>query len=369
MKNKTIFFVVGRLGKSLSYSKIIPFANTGYFKNIYIFRENPGMEIENAKYITIPKWLKRIKITKVRKIFIRIYEPIQLLKYGLKCKPDYINGIFTIPKGINACIISKIIKTKSIISVIGGKVEIDTYRKPMFVWKAINLFFLRKTNIITTKGDVVSNYLIYNNIHKLKIFTFNGFIDTKKYSMGINQKKDIDLLFVGTFRNLKGPDRVVKIISKLHNNFPNIKAIFLGNGYLFDKVKAEIDKLGLSNNIFLKGYRTDTYLFYQRAKVLVMPSRSEGLSMAMLEAMACGCVPIVSNVGNMTDAAFDGINSFVIDDYMDIDSFVDKIQFLLENPDKRDEMAKKVIELVQRKYSLEPQTKIAREIIDYGEQL
>ena len=44
-----------------------------------------------------------------------------------------------------------------------------------------------------------------------------------------------------------------------------------------------------------------------KSKVLIMPSISEGLSTAMLEAMSSGCVPVVSDVGEMTKAAFDNV--------------------------------------------------------------
>jgi glycosyltransferase involved in cell wall biosynthesis len=363
-----MFFVVGRLGNTLVYQKVVPFIKTGIFKEVYVFAENKGNPINSAKYILIPKIIKNIKPKIIRKIIIRIYEPIQILHYALKYKPDYINGIFTIPKGLNAFLVSKIVNSKSIVSVIGGVIEIKTYRKPQFYWENLNFYMLKNTKIVTTVGSKVTKYLVQNGVKKNKIFEFAGFVDTEVF---YNKKidRDIDILFVGTFRKLKGPDRIVKMVKIVKNNFPNINAVFLGTGYLFNEVNLQINKFKLNSNISLLGYRKDTESFYQRAKILVMPSRSEGLSMAMLESMACGCVPVVSNVGNLTDAAFNGTNSFVIDDYNDIDSFVDKIQFLLENPDKRDEMAKNAIELVQKKYSLEPQTKIALEIIDYGEQL
>lgn len=368
MKNKDLFVVAGRLGNSLIYQKVVPFIKLNYFDKVFIFSEDKGFEIDGANYITIPKWIRNIRIDKIKKLIIRIYEPVQLYCYTLKYKPEYINGIFTIPKGLNAFIVGKLTNTKSIISVIGGTVEIDTYKKPKFFWKNLNIYMLKHAEIVTTKGRKVTNYSIQNGINKKKIFEFAGFVDTKLFSHK-DSYRDIDVLFVGTFRRLKGPDRIVKMVDKVSNLYPNIKAEFLGKGYLFNEVKAMIKKMNLEDNITLQGYRKDTYKFYSRAKTLVMPSRSEGLSMAMLEAMAFGCVPIVSNVGNMTDAAFDGINSFVIDDYMDIDSFVDKIQFLLENPDKRDEMAKNAIELVIERYSLVPQTEIAKKIIDFGENL
>jgi len=298
-----------------------------------------------------------------------LYEPIQLLKYTIKYKPEYINGIYTLPKGLNAVIVGLLTGTKSIVSVIGNTIEIDTYYKWKFFWRNLNIWMLNKTNIVTTKGLTVTNYAVSFGIAKEKIFEFPGFVDTDIFYSDNVKERDIDILFVGTFRKLKGPDKIVKMIKKLILTFPNIKSCFLGKGYLFDEVQDMIIKLELQKNIILEGYRSDTPVFFQRAKILLMPSRSEGLSMAKLEAMACGCVPVVSNVGNMTDAAHNGINSFVVDDYTDIDTFVKYIKLLLEAPNKHEKMAQNAIQTVKTKYSLQPQTKIAKQIIDYGDKL
>lgn len=369
VSNKTIFFVVGRLGESLVYSKIVPFIKTGYFDKIYCFKETEGIKIGNVEYRTLPIWIKKIKIGFIKKLIRQLYEPIQLLIYTLKYKPVYINGIFTLPKGLNAVIVGLLTGTKSIVSVIGGTIEIDTYYKFKLFWMNLNLWMLKTCDIVTTKGSKITKYLIENGIDEKKIFEFNGFINTKTFCISKRSEREIDILFVGTFRRLKGPDKIVKIIKRLSVKFPNIIAIFLGDGYLFNQVKKQIITLGLTNNIFLKGHVKDTVKFYQKAKILVIPSRSEGLSTSMLEAMACGCVPVVSNVGNMTEAAHNEINSFVVDDYTDIDTFVKYVKILLENSNRRDEMAQNAIQTVKTYYSLLPQTMIAKQIIDYGKKL
>lgn len=369
LKKQIIFVVVGRLGKSLTVSKVAPIVASGKVEKVYVFREETGFVINGIEYITLPDFIKNIKINFIKKKFRIIYEPLQLLFYAIKLKPDYINGVYTLPKGLNSFIVSKMVGCKSIVSVIGGEREILTYNKPTAFWKNFNLWLLRNCDIITTKGIKVKEYLIDNGIKKDKIFIFNGSVDTHKYFFNKKIYKDIDILFVGTFRRLKGPDRIVKMIHKLRNNYPNLKAVFLGKGYLYNEIKEQIHILDLQNNIELKGYRTDTVTFFQRAKVLVMPSRSEGLSTAMLEAMACGCVAVVSNVGNMTDAANNGVNSFVVDDYTDIDTFVKYIKILLKNPNRQEKMAQNALQTVNKKYAIYPQTMIAKQIIDYGDKL
>jgi glycosyltransferase involved in cell wall biosynthesis len=64
------------------------------------------------------------------------------------------------------------------------------------------------------------------------------------------------------------------------------------------------------------------------ADIFLMPSRYEGLSMALLEVMAAGCVPIVSNRGSMPTVVEDGRNGFLVDPG-DITQIVGKLKFLL----------------------------------------
>ncbi len=94
-----------------------------------------------------------------------------------------------------------------------------------------------------------------------------------------------------------------------------------------------------------------------------MPSRSEGLPTSMLEAMVCGCVPVVSNAGNISDVARHTENAFLINDYMDINSFAKYIHTLLSDEKLRTGMAQEGIRLVEEKYSAEEQSKIVDQII------
>ena len=90
----------------------------------------------------------------------------------------------------------------------------------------------------------------------------------------------------------------------------------------------------------------------------MMPSRSEGLASAMLEAMSCGCVPVVSDVGNMTDAAKHAFNAYVVSDHMDVEGFTNYIEKLLRNEELRLEIAKNGSEFVRDHYSLQVMTEI-----------
>lgn len=320
-KEITCFIVVGRMGKSLTWSKAEPFSVNQSVGRIFIFRETEAFPLPKTVYITLPVWIRGLRPRFLYKGVRLIAEPVQLLYNAIKLRPDIINGYHLIPKGINSLIAARLTRSKCIISLIGGTVEIDTYSRFKWFLKRLNLWALRKTDLITTKGSVVNAYLNEHNIPSSKILTYNGAIDTRKFCHDPSKTKDIDVLFVGTFRKLKGPDRVLHMLALLKKVFPSIRACFIGDGYLYNSCVDLVKFLGISENVSFPGQIDDPAVYFQRSKILVMPSRSEGLPTAMLEAMACGCVPVISDVGNIHDVAIHADNAFLIDDYKDTKSF------------------------------------------------
>jgi glycosyltransferase involved in cell wall biosynthesis len=360
-----IFVVVGRLGKSLTISKVEPFVALKQVSKVYIFRQEPGFFIEKAEYVVLPGWLTSLQPSVFKKILRLIYEAFQLIKYTRKLKPDLINGVFTLPKGLNSVIAGKITGTSTVVSVVGGIVEITTRFNFKWFWENFNLRMLKMCTAVTTKGNAVSGYLISKGIHKEKIFTLNGSIDTKKFVYNANVEKDIDVLFVGRFSNLKGPDRVLHVIQKLKDTLPNIKAVLIGEGELSFKVTNLIKEYNLEEQVEVPGYIEHPEKWFQRSKCILIPSESEGLPTCMLEAMACGCIPIVSDVGNVKEAAVHQVNSMVVSDYTDIETFSNYTKMLLTNTSLRMKMIPKAIAKIADSYSINKQAEIANEIIAF----
>jgi len=355
-KGYTIFVVVGRLPKSLVKSKVEPIIKSDIVDKVYVFSQEEGFKVDGLEYITLPGiFNNRNFLLKFLRI---IYEPIQLFIYCLKYKPNFIKGIYVMPKGFNSLIISRIYGCKCMVSNIGGLPEILTYYSNFKkLRKKINLYIYKKADLVTTKGYTIIDYLIKNGVNKNKIHVYNGSIDTDKYKFDNNTKKPIDILFVGSFIERKGPDRVIQIIKilikKYHLN--SISVSLLGKGELYNLVQSQIIDNGLQNNVTLHGHVDNTSDYFSKSKVLIMPSISEGLSTAMLEAMSSGCVPVVSDVGEMTKAALDGVNSFVVKEYNDFSNFADRINILLSDNTKRNKMALLGRENAVNEYSINTQ--------------
>ncbi|MCB8999483.1 MAG: glycosyltransferase family 4 protein [Bacteroidales bacterium] len=254
-------------------------------------------------------------------------------------------------------------RTNCVNSVIGSTLEIETELPFKKFWKKINLWQLKSCDAVTIKGIKDKNYLLSHKIIPEKLFYFNGAIDIEKFSFNKGERKT-DILFVGNFYELKGPDRILKIIHLLIDKFPNLKVVMVGNGVMFEESRKLATTLGI-NNIDFPGYQANTVHYFQEAKLLLMPSRSDSLPTSMLEAMSCGCVPVISDVGNVKEAALHNVNSKVIADYSDLKSFADAITELLTEESRRFEFSLAARKMVETNYSVRAQSILAENIINY----
>lgn len=91
--------------------------------------------------------------------------------------------------------------------------------------------------------------------------------------------------------------------------------------------------------------------FYSMSKVWIMTSRSEGFSLPILEAMACGCAVVATDCGGPRDIIKDGENGFLVK-VGDIDRIVDRVKTLLGDEVLRQQFVRRSDETV-RHYSWE----------------
>ena len=77
----------------------------------------------------------------------------------------------------------------------------------------------------------------------------------------------------------------------------------------------------------------------------------------MMEAMFCGVVPVVSNVGSTSDGVNHGNNGFLVNDYMDIDAYVKHALDLLSDQDKWTLFSRNAKKFANENWSYQAETK------------
>lgn len=156
---------------------------------------------------------------------------------------------------------------------------------------------------------------------------------------GQDVDRSIDLVFVGRLSEYKQPGQFVRIVAAVWRTFPGVRAAVIGEGDQRAALERDAAALGLAGRIEFAGRRDDVESWLRRSKLFVLTSRGEGLSIAMCEAMACGVVPVVANVGELGDVVAHGRTGFLVAPG-DIEGFVAACIRLLEDPRERERVAR-----------------------------
>lgn len=98
---------------------------------------------------------------------------------------------------------------------------------------------------------------------------------------------------VGRLEFQKAYWHLLRAFSILNKHLPKIKLVFFGQGKLEKQLKEYAKKLSINNNCFFMGYQNNHHAFLKKCDVFVLSSFFEGISNALLEAMALG-LPIIS---------------------------------------------------------------------------
>jgi len=107
------------------------------------------------------------------------------------------------------------------------------------------------------------------------------------------------LAVVGRLHEQKGHRDILPVLARLKADGPAFHMLFIGDGDRRKAIEDDIVRLGLERVVTVTGYRDDIPQLLAAVDVVAMPSRWEGLPMALLEAMAMGRAVIASPVGGV----------------------------------------------------------------------
>lgn len=167
-----------------------------------------------------------------------------------------------------------------------------------------------------------------------------------------NKKDNFEILFVGNFIQgpIKGLDVLIKAIGVVFKTCQNIQLNILGKGdkSIYNKM---IEDLGIKNNILFLGSQ-NSYDYYKKSDIFVLPSRSEGMSNSLIEAMSLGLPCIATNVSGVSDIIDDGENGFIVE-IEDYNGMADRIIQLIEKEELLYKFKTNSIQKIKNKFSME----------------
>ncbi|MGH8643099.1 MAG: glycosyltransferase family 4 protein [Gammaproteobacteria bacterium] len=123
------------------------------------------------------------------------------------------------------------------------------------------------------------------------------------------------VLFVGGITPRKSPLVLVETLRLLHKRNLDCQLVFVGPEHDHSytaMIKTRIKELSSGRHVKWVGFTTDIARMYQAADIYALPSSSEGMPNALLEAMACGLACIGTPISGTNDLITDGVNGRLV---------------------------------------------------------
>ncbi len=129
--------------------------------------------------------------------------------------------------------------------------------------------------------------------------------DAARAALGLDAEQPV-VMTAGRLVKMKGHRYLIEATARLVEKYPDLAVVILGDGGLRRELGALARSLGVERNVRFTGHRTDGRLLLDAADVFALPSRSEGMPLAAIEAMEAGLPVVATRVIGSAEVVVDG---------------------------------------------------------------
>jgi glycosyltransferase involved in cell wall biosynthesis len=205
-------------------------------------------------------------------------------------------------------------------------------------------------------GVLVNSKAILTRLRSIpedRIVVIPNGIDTTRFRPPRDPRPAVSAF--GTVANLrpaKGLDDLIHATALVRTWHPHVRVLVWGEGDARPALEALIDRLGLRGTVELRGATGDVPAALRECHAFVLPSRSEGCSNALLEAMACGLPVIASDAGGNIEIVAEGRAGLLVPSG-DRGALADAMIQLIEDPALAERLAIQDAERVRTDFSID----------------
>jgi glycosyltransferase involved in cell wall biosynthesis len=348
-------WLLARLRRRLAHAPLHPvrrlavigtFYNRGWFvahatplarcgvEEVLVVTDEPQVPVERVRVLCPPRWAVSLVGRTIAKF-------VCLLGAGLRDRPDFYMGYHIMPGAIMALLAGRVFGRPVCYQMTGGPNEIVGggagsenpvlrrlgQSRPRL--EALAVRVVRQFDHVVVRGKTAQRFLVERGVAENAIAIIPGSVaPTRVEPIGARTH---DLVFVGRLAEVKQPLQFIEIFAAVRRAYPSANALVVGDGPLMSAMRDRAAALGVPEHVGFAGKTDRVENLLARARIFVLTSRTEGLSIAMAEAMMAGVVPVVANVGDLGDLVRDGINGYLVAPD-DIDAYVGRIRGILNEP-------------------------------------
>ena len=284
---------------------------------VWMVSTNPVPALPNVEAVYPPKMLSKILGGTSARLLTFTW-------MALRKRPHVVGGFHLTVNGIVTAVVGRLAGARSLYFCVGGPIEVrggghlldgTTYGKmetpDLVVEKGLKRI-VKSFDTIVTMGTTAARYFCDQGV-TADVHVVSGGIDLERFPLE-GQSKPSDLVLTARLRSIKRIDVFLHVVKLVTEALPQLRTVVVGQGPLQGELEALSAQLGIEANVCFTGFVDDDALaaYLRGSKIFVLTSDSEGLSLALTEAMICGLPAVVSDIGDLGDLVDDGVNGYLV---------------------------------------------------------
>lgn len=211
--------------------------------------------------------------------------------------------------------------------------------------------------VLAVSGQVRQHAIQVDGIAPDRVFTVYNGLELRDWECGarcMRASGDLVVATLGNIRRVKGHDLLVRAAAPLVAQFPRVKFRVAGDVLdpaYFAELQQLVSDLNLTEHFQFVGGVKDLRSYLADADIFVLPSRSEGFSNAIVEAMAVGLPVVATDVGGNAEAVKDGVSGLIVPSE-DAGALSKALATILADPGKAAQMGAAGKEIVEERFTI-----------------
>ena len=324
-----------------------------YEKSHYV-EEQEGIRVYRFPFFSGNRLLIEYeKIPYLRMVFYYMTGFLLAIYVVFRHRCQLIHAHWAIPTGLIGVLVGSFLKTPLIVTIHGSDFRIGAMKTPIL--KKIFVYVCEKAKHIICVSEVLKRDIEKLGIKGEKISVFPMGVDESFFrsstNRGVNRMgQSFTILSNRQLQPIYNISLLVRAIPMVLKEEPNAKFIIAGIGSERENLERQVKDLNIRSRVQFLGWVNHEEMpkFLSRADIYISTSLDDGTSVSLLEAMASGAFPIVTDIPSNREWISDGENGFLVS--LDEERFLaGKIVEAIRNRDLRERSRDKNFCLIKGK--------------------